>query len=151
LPFHFQSFSLLIMITLPTMLNLSAWCFLVFAGHVPPGDGPANTVSPASDIPRQAVAMQEGISPAVHAAVRPGPNRLLDRPCVSGFVWRKTHEGWQQIPLVSRPSVHYLVLPEQRPRLHPFSVASLTLLAALAAMAWASSEWDWSRLAGCDW
>lgn len=32
------------------------------------------------------------------------------------------------------------------PRIHPFQVTMLISLAALAAIAWASDEWDWGRL-----
>ena len=77
--------------------------------------------------------------------------RLQEIPPRPNHVWRKTAGGWQQIPVESTELVHVLELPHERPRIHPFSVASLTLLLALAAMAWASSEWDWCRLVGEDW
>lgn len=63
-------------------------------------------------------------------------------------VWRKTPDGWKQIPITPLPSIHKLKLRHQRPRLHPLAVASLTLLLSLAAMAWTSNEWDWERFVG---
>ena len=63
-------------------------------------------------------------------------------------VWRRTHQGWQQIPMDPVPVFHALDLPHERPRIHPLSVASLTLLLTLATMAWASTEWDWQRFVG---
>lgn len=77
--------------------------------------------------------------------------RYQEIPAQANYVWRKTQNGWQQIPLDEKPLVHVLELPHQRPRIHPFSVASLTLLLTLAAIAWASSEWDWCRFVGEEW
>ena len=64
------------------------------------------------------------------------------------LVWRRTQNGWQQIPLEIPPAIQRLNLPEKRPRIHPFNVAMLTLLLALATMAWTSSEQEWLRFVG---
>jgi len=74
--------------------------------------------------------------------------RITEIPPQVNHVWRRTPDGWKQVPLKPLPFVHAMEIPEQRPRIHPFSVASLTLLLSLAAMAWASNEWDWARFVG---
>ena len=79
----------------------------------------------------------------VHATFQQRSTTLPPRP---NHVWRHTDGGWQQIPMEPKSLVHVLSIPDQRPGIHPFSVASLTLLLALAAMTWASNEWDWDRL-----
>ncbi len=74
--------------------------------------------------------------------------KVTEIPPRPNHVWRKTQDGWKQIPLDPLPFVHQFDLPQQRPKVHPFSIASLTLLLCLAAMAWASSEWEWQRFVG---
>lgn len=64
------------------------------------------------------------------------------------YTWEETAEGWQQVPQRDLTSIHTIEEPHNRPRVHPFSIASLVLLLAMAAMAWSSSEWDWNRLIG---
>jgi len=66
------------------------------------------------------------------------------------FTWEETAEGWQQAPQRNLSTVHIIDEPYNPPRVHPFSIASLMLLLAMAAMAWSSSEWDWCRLIGAD-
>ena len=66
------------------------------------------------------------------------------------FTWEETAEGWQQVPQRNLSVVHIIDEPYNPPRVHPFSIASLMLLLAMAAMAWSSSEWDWCRMIGAD-
>ena len=76
--------------------------------------------------------------------------RTQEFPPMKDHVWRNTPEGWTQIRIEPLPFTHKLELPYRPPSLHPFSVASLILLMCLAAMAWASSEWDWQRFIADD-
>ena len=62
-----------------------------------------------------------------------------------GHEWRKTSEGWMQIPLHPVPVMHNLELPSYQPAIHPLNVATMIFLLSLLAMAWGSSEWDWDR------
>lgn len=62
--------------------------------------------------------------------------------------WRKTKLGWRQIPVGPESTIHRLNIPERRPPIHPFQIASLILLSVLAAVSWASDEWNWCRLVG---
>lgn len=66
------------------------------------------------------------------------------------YTWEETAEGWQQVPQRNLSHVHVIDEPHNPPRVHPFSIASLMLLLAMAAMAWSSSEWDWCRMIGAD-
>lgn len=77
----------------------------------------------------------------------PSPESLVDDPANNRF-WRNTQNGWQLIELPAEilPPVFRPARPI--PRIHPFQVTMLISLAALAAMTWASDEWDWGRLAG---
>lgn len=77
----------------------------------------------------------------------PSSELLVDDPENNRF-WRNTQNGWQLIELPAKilPPVFRPARP--MPRIHPFQVTMLISLAALAAMAWASDEWDWGRLVG---
>lgn len=65
-----------------------------------------------------------------------------------GYQWRKTSEGWQQIPFGNIPQIHRLQLPSYEPAIHPLSITAMMVLLSLAAMAWVSNEWDWERFVG---
>ncbi|MDG2014614.1 MAG: hypothetical protein P8J33_13995 [Pirellulaceae bacterium] len=90
---------------------------------------------------------KKSIVPARLAAYRLYQQEI---PADANHTWQKTPEGWQQVPMRSQNNVHVLTLPHEPPRVHPFSIASLILLLTLAAMTWASSEWDWCRLIGAE-
>lgn len=44
-----------------------------------------------------------------------------------------------------RRPFHKIDIPMRQPIIHPIQMFSLILLAVLAAMTWASEEWDWDR------
>lgn len=60
--------------------------------------------------------------------------------------WRHTRDGWREIEIARQPAIQYLNLPRPAPLVHPFRITLLLLLSVLAAVAWASDEWDWGRL-----
>lgn len=60
------------------------------------------------------------------------------------YQWRYTAKGWKQIPVVSED--HSIRAPQAEPTIHPFLWTTLKLLLLAAAIAWASSEWEWSQM-----
>jgi hypothetical protein len=81
------------------------------------------------------------------SSTRPGPRV---RPAVwnpqENRQWRRTQKGWQQIEFPVAPPIHDMNLPRPAIAIHPFQVSMLLLLGVLAAIVWASDEWEWSRL-----
>ncbi len=94
-----------------------------------------------------ATARKKSSVPTRLAAYRLYQQEITAEP---NHTWQETSDGWQQVPMRSQKNVHVMTLPPQPPRVHPFSIASLILLLTLAAMTWASSEWDWCRLIGAE-
>ena len=71
--------------------------------------------------------------------------RVVEIPPRPNHEWRKTRLGWQQVPIRPEPEEHLIEIPPGKPLVHPIQAASLILLLTLAAMTWASDEWDWKR------
>ncbi len=62
--------------------------------------------------------------------------------------WRLTKNGWQYVYIEPPELVPAVIQPAFPPAVHPAVVTMLIALAALAAVAWASDEWDWQRMVG---
>ncbi|HMP80912.1 MAG TPA: hypothetical protein PKD54_15760 [Pirellulaceae bacterium] len=56
--------------------------------------------------------------------------------------WRYTRFGWED----ANAWVAVPAIPTAKPMIHPIAVSVLILFAALAAMLWASEEYDFDRL-----
>lgn len=119
---------------------------------------PLQTESIAADLPSTDAITNDWQNPMiVNAANKPQgvsvrrasfQQKIYEIPPMENHVWRKTPDGWKQVPMEPPPFIHQMNLPHRPPKVHPFSVASLTLLLCLAAMAWGSSEWEWNRFIG---
>ena len=84
-------------------------------------------------------------SQEIKSGQAPSPDTLIDDPANNRY-WRMTQNGWQLIELPAKILMPVFRPARPIPRIHPFQATMLISLAALAAMAWASDEWDWGRL-----
>lgn len=60
--------------------------------------------------------------------------------------WRLTKDGWQYVHIEPPELVPAAIQPVLPPAVHPVIVTMLIALGAVAAVAWASDEWDWHRV-----
>ncbi len=88
---------------------------------------------------------KQSLSNEINSRTLIRPESLVDDPEQNLF-WRMTRNGWQQIEMPRAILSPVFQLARPSPPIHPFQVTVLISLAALAAMAWASDEWDWERL-----
>jgi hypothetical protein len=91
--------------------------------------------NPARSLPQSASGPEQGVE---GGDSKDDPQRNL--------YWRMTRHGWRQIELPARELPPTYRIPRPLPRIHPFQASMLIVLATLAAIAWASDEWDWGRL-----